>query len=215
MVCSLLSMIRNWSSLLAVSAFFFMQPQVSYELIGTTEARIAIVRGTPQAQADIIRFGEFEGGEGQQYRIRSAPDAVSALDQIESVDSVSGAFVPAGTNTKGYPVIWQTTFLPDKYRNPALAFAVFGFLLLTLTIGGAQHKLHPLAVGAEFFVDTIRGIPMLVIKVGGLIFLVTPIPEPFISMMQIMDNVQQISKLEKEIVIIGVTQVGPVIWIIF
>ncbi len=150
-------------ALLAVSAFFFMQPQVSYELIGTTEARIAIVRGTPQAQADIIRFGEFEGGEGQQYRIRSAPDAASALDQIESVDSVSGAFVPAGTNTKGYPVIWQTSFLPDKYRNPALAFAVFGFLLLTLTIGGAQHKLHPLAVGAEFFVDTIRGIPMLVI----------------------------------------------------
>ncbi|MES0825103.1 amino acid ABC transporter permease [Ruegeria sp. SCP11] len=150
-------------TLLAISAFFFMQPQVKYELIGTLDARIAIVRGTPQAQADIIRFGEFEGSEDQQYRIRSAPDAASAVEQIETVDSVSGAFVPVGVNTKGYPVIWQTQFLPDKYRNPALTFAVFGFLLLVLTIGGAQHKLHPLAVGAEFFVDTIRGIPMLVI----------------------------------------------------
>ncbi|WP_226689452.1 amino acid ABC transporter permease [Ruegeria arenilitoris] len=150
-------------TLLGVSAFFFMQPQVKYELIGTLDARIAIVRGTPQAQADIIRFGEFDGGEDQQYRIRSAPNAASAVEQIETVDSVSGAFVPVGANTKGYPVIWQTQFLPDQYRNPALAFAVFGFLLLTLTVGGAQHKLHPLAVGAEFFVDTIRGIPMLVI----------------------------------------------------
>jgi polar amino acid transport system permease protein len=150
-------------ALLAMSAFFFMQPKVQYELVGTLDARIAIVRGTPQAQADIIRFGEFQEGESPQYRIRSAPDAASALEQIETVDSVSGAFVPVGTNTKGYPVIWQTQFLPDKYRNPALAFAVFGFLLLTLTVGGAQHKLHPLAVGAEFFVDTIRGIPMLVI----------------------------------------------------
>ncbi len=150
-------------ALLAISAFFFMQPQVKYELIGTLDARIAIVRGTPQAQADMIRFGEFEDDKDQQYRIRSAPDAASAVDQIETVDSVSGAFVPVGTNTKGYPVIWQTQFLPDKYRNPALTFAVFGFLLLVLTVGGAQHKLHPLAVGAEFFVDTIRGIPMLVI----------------------------------------------------
>ncbi|WP_171232235.1 amino acid ABC transporter permease [Ruegeria sp. HKCCA4812] len=150
-------------ALLAISAFFFMQPQVSYVLVGSTEGRIAIVRGTPQAQADIIRFGEFDGAGERQYRIRSATDAAAALEQIETVDSVSGAFVPVDAHSQGYPVLWQTSFLPDKYRNPALAFAVFGFLLLTLTIGGAQHKLHPLAVGAEFFVDTIRGIPMLVI----------------------------------------------------
>lgn len=150
-------------ALLAASAFFFMQPQVSFVLVGSTEGRIAVVRGTPQAQADIIRFGEFEGAGGQQYRIRSATDAKAALEQIETVDSVSGAFVPEEAHSQGYPVLWQTRFLPDKYRNPALAFAVLGFLLLTLTIGGAQHKLHPLAVGAEFFVDTIRGIPMLVI----------------------------------------------------
>ena len=150
-------------ALLAVSTFFFMQPKVSYVLVGNTEGRIAIVRGTPQAQADVIRFGEFEGGGDQQIRIRSAPDAASAIEQIETVDSVSGAFVPVEAHTQGYPVIWQTSFLPDKFRNPGLAFAVFGFLLLTLTVGGSQHKLHPLAVGAEFFVDTIRGIPMLVI----------------------------------------------------
>ncbi|MEX0317372.1 MAG: amino acid ABC transporter permease [Ruegeria sp.] len=150
-------------ALLAISTFFFMQPQVSYVLVGSTEARIAIVRGTPQAQADIIRFGEFDGGEDRQIKIRSATDAATALEQIESIDSVSGAFVPVDAHTQGYPVLWQTSFLPDESRNPALAFAVFGFLLLILTVGGAQHKLHPLAVGSEFFVDTIRGIPMLVI----------------------------------------------------
>ena len=150
-------------ALLGISAFFFMQPQVDYVLVGSTDARIAIVRGTPQAQADIIRFGEFDGGGEQQYRIRSATDPASALEQIETVDSVSGAFVPVEAHTQGYPVLWQTSFLPDTYRTPALTFAVFGFLLLTLTVGGAQHNLHPLAVGAEFFVDTIRGIPMLVI----------------------------------------------------
>ncbi|MDA5557782.1 amino acid ABC transporter permease [Shimia sp. MMG029] len=150
-------------SMLAASAFFFMQPKVTYVLVGSTEARIAIVRGTPQAQADIIRFGEFEEGAEQKYRIRSAPDAVTALEQIETVKTVSAAFVPVEAHTQGYPVLWQTSFLPDSKRNPALTFAVLGFLLLTLTVGGAQHKLHPLAVGAEFFVDTIRGIPMLVI----------------------------------------------------
>ena len=101
-------------ALLAVSTFFFMQPKVSYVLVGNTEGRIAIVRGTPQAQADVIRFGEFEGGGDQQVRIRSAPDAASALEQIETVDSVSGAFVPVEAHTQGYPVIWQTSFLPDK-----------------------------------------------------------------------------------------------------
>lgn len=150
-------------ALLAISTFFFMQPQVSYVLVGSTEARIAIVRGTPQAQADIIRFGEFEGGEDRQIKIRSATDVATALEQIETIASVSGAFVPVEAHTQGYPVLWQTSFLPDESRNPALAFAVFGFLLLILTVGGAQHKLHPMAVGSEFFVDTIRGIPMLVI----------------------------------------------------
>ena len=149
--------------MLAAAAMFWAQPRVEYVMVGSTEARIAIVKGTPQAVADVIRFGEYEGGEGASLRIRSAPDVATALDQITTVDSVSGAFVPVAAHDGTHPVIWATRFLPERARNAAMAFSVIGLLLLILTFGGALHGLHPLAVGAEFFVDTIRGIPMLVI----------------------------------------------------
>ena len=149
--------------LLAAAALFWAQPRVEYVMVGSIEARIAIVKGTPQAVADVIRFGEYEGGAGASVRIRSAPDVATALQQIAAVDSVSGAFVPVSAHDGRYPVIWQTRFLPERARTAALAFSVIGLLLLILTFGGALHGLHPLAVGSEFFVDTIRGIPMLVI----------------------------------------------------
>ena len=149
--------------LLAAAAFFWAQPRVEYVMVGSTEGRIAIVKGTPQAVADVIRFGEYEGAGGASLRIRSAPDVATALEQIATVDSVSGAFVPVAAHDGRHPVIWATRFLPESARNAAMAFSVIGLLLLILTIGGALHRLHPLAVGAEFFVDTIRGIPMLVI----------------------------------------------------
>ena len=149
--------------LLAAAGLFWAQPRAEYVMVGSTEARIAIVKGTPQAVADVIRFGEYEGGEDISVRIRSVPDVATALEQIATVDSVSGAFVPVAAHDGGYPVIWQTRFLPERDRNAAMAFSVIGLLLLILTFGGALHGLHPLAVGAEFFVDTIRGIPMLVI----------------------------------------------------
>ena len=149
--------------LLATAAFFWAQPRVEYVMVGSTEGRIAIVKGTPQAVADVIRFGEYEGAGGVSLRIRSAPDVATALEQIATVDSVSGAFVPVAAHDGRHPVIWATRFLPERARNAAMVFSVVGLLLLILTLGGALHRLHPLAVGAEFFVDTIRGIPMLVI----------------------------------------------------
>lgn len=149
--------------LLATAALFWSQPRVEYVMVGSTEARIAIVKGTPQAVTDVIRFGEYEGSDGTQLRIRSAPDVATALDQIETIASVSGAFVPVAAHDGTYPEIWRTRFLPDGARTPAMAFSAVGLLLLILTCGGALHRLHPLAVGSEFFVDTIRGIPMLVI----------------------------------------------------
>ena len=149
--------------LLAAAAFFWAQPRVDYVMVGSTEGRIAIVKGTPQAVADVIRFGEYQGADGASLRIRSAPDVATALEQIGTVDSVSGAFVPVAAHDGRHPVIWATRFLPENARNAAMAFSVVGLLLLLLTLGGALHRLHPLAVGAEFFVDTIRGIPMLVI----------------------------------------------------
>ena len=149
--------------LLVAAAFFWFQPRVEYVMIGSTEARIAIVKGTPQRVTDIIRSGEYEGGDGVALRIRSVPDSASALKQIDTLESVSGAFVPISEHNGRYPVIWQTRFLPESAWTAAMALSVIGCLILVLTCGGALHRLHPLAVGSEFFVDVIRGIPMLVI----------------------------------------------------
>ena len=117
--------------MLAAAAMFWAQPRVEYVMVGSTEARIAIVKGTPQAVADVIRFGEYEGGEGASLRIRSAPDVATALDQITTMDSVSGAFVPVAAHDGTHPVIWATRFLPERARNAAMAFSVIGLLLLS------------------------------------------------------------------------------------
>lgn len=150
-------------ALLLLSGYFFLQPKSTYVLAGSTEARIAIVKGTPQSLADSIRFGEYEGASNDNQRIRSAPDVTTALKQIDTVKTVSGAFIPLADKPEHLPILWQVSFLPDQAKTPAITFLVLGFLLLVLTLGGWQHRVHPLAAGAEFFVDTIRGIPMLVI----------------------------------------------------
>lgn len=152
--------------LIAVAAFFWAQTRDTYVLVGSTDARIAIIKGTPQSMADRVRFGEYPGAPEGSLRIRSSPDARTALEQIATVESVSGAFIPKSTHVgdgERYPVLWETRFLPKTAKTPAIVFTAIGTLLLVLTLGGAQHGLHPLAVGSEFFVDTIRGIPMLVI----------------------------------------------------
>jgi polar amino acid transport system permease protein len=60
-------------------------------------------------------------------------------------------------------VIWQVQTLSDGHKTAAAAFGVLGLVLGLLTIGGAIHRRHPMSVAAEFLVDTLRGIPMLVI----------------------------------------------------
>lgn len=150
-------------ALLAAAAFLWSRPPVEYVVIGSTDARIAIVKGTPQAVVDQLRFGESGSVDDAQVRIRSAPDVATALALIETDANVSAAFVPAAAHDGRHPEIRAVRFLPDGVRTPALALTVTGLLLAVLTFGAALHRLHPLAVGAEFFVDTIRGIPMLVI----------------------------------------------------
>jgi polar amino acid transport system permease protein len=59
--------------------------------------------------------------------------------------------------------MWRVTFLPEQYKLPGLGLGIIGLILAIVTFGGAVHFRHPLAVAAEFYVDTIRGIPILVI----------------------------------------------------
>ncbi len=148
---------------LSIAAAFFSQPKESFVLVGTTDARVAIVKGTPQSMADTVRFGEYPGADGTTTKIRNAANVSAALDLVRGAENVSGAFVPNTSDWQDFGLIWDVEFLGSSDKKTALTFSTLGLLLLVLTLGAAQHRLHPLAVGSEFFVDTIRGIPMLVI----------------------------------------------------
>ncbi len=148
---------------LAGAAYFFAQPNQTYVLIGSLDERVAIIKGTPQALSDIIRYGEYEGATDTQVDIRSAKDVEQALHLLENAKNVTGAFIPVELKPAHVPQLWEISFLPNTDKVPALSLLIIGALLVIATFGGWRHNLHPLAVISELFIDTIRGIPMLVI----------------------------------------------------
>ncbi|MGH6933838.1 MAG: amino acid ABC transporter permease [Dongiaceae bacterium] len=149
--------------LIAGAAYYFSKPSETFVLVGSLDKQIAIVSGTPQGLATAVRQGEYEGGNGQTVKTRSVASVEAALKELSSGAQVSAAFIPAAVAPPETPVLWRVTFLPDRYQMPALALAGLGVFIGILTIGGWLHGRHPVAVGSEFFVDTVRGIPMLVI----------------------------------------------------
>ncbi|MBL4783950.1 MAG: amino acid ABC transporter permease [Cohaesibacteraceae bacterium] len=150
-------------SCLIISGGFFLQDREDYVLVGSLEKRIALIKGTPQSLADTIRFGEYPGATSTKSQLRSVVDLDRALEVLSQGKVVTAAFLPVAQAPENVPVIWHTAFLADKYRIPGIVFAALGILLLVLTFGAYHHRTHPLAIWAEFFIDTIRGIPMLVI----------------------------------------------------
>ena len=76
--------------------------------------------------------------------------------------TLSGLIVPISA-VEGYSPIWTTSYLPTKQKTLGIASLSIGFLILLLTVIGVISNLHPLTVFSDFFVDTIRGIPMIVI----------------------------------------------------
>jgi polar amino acid transport system permease protein len=147
--------------LLGIGVIFSQMPQERYVLIGTTEGRVAFIKETPQRLADTLRYGEFD--QGVEMQIRAAKDLEQALRLYTDDKRISAALIPEDAVPAQAPILWRTEFLADAYRTPAMLFGVFGFLLGLLTFGGWQHRMHPLAVFAEFYIDILRGIPMLVI----------------------------------------------------
>ena len=71
--------------------------------------------------------------------------------------------MPLAQVPQGSVVLWQAQSLPDANKAAVAAFTVLALILGLLTLGGFLHLRHPLSVGAEFVIDTLRGIPMLVI----------------------------------------------------
>ncbi|MGN8115700.1 amino acid ABC transporter permease [Labrys sp. 22185] len=149
---------------LAVAAgWFLMQPRDSYVLAGTLEGKVAIVGNTPSSLIASVREGDFPGGPNAPVPVRSFAGAPEALAAIARKQDVSAALIPAAALPAGLPVLWQTELLNERDRSAGITFAVLAIILGLLTFGGHLNFRHPLAIGSEFIVDTIRGIPMLVI----------------------------------------------------
>lgn len=130
--------------------FFAMQPQHSYSLIGTLEGRVAIIKGTPQSITDQIRFGEYDGAGHTSIDIRSVKDPSHALLTVEKNKRVSAAFIPTEAVPTNANLLWQTSFLPDESKYPAITFGVLGFFTTLLVICSVYRNEHPLAIAAEF-----------------------------------------------------------------
>ncbi len=159
--------LRNYTIIALIlgvaSAILFTRENESYVLVGDVDQRVAIVKGTPKRLTDQIRFGDYPGGGSERTSIRSAESVDRALELVAAENNVSGAFIPGTVAPAGLSIVWQVDFLPDRFRTPAILATVLGTLLIVLLFGAWQSGVHPLAVFAEFFIDVVRGIPMLVI----------------------------------------------------
>lgn len=147
--------------LVAGSTFLHTREHVYYALIGEPGGRVAIIQGTPAAQADRVRFGDFPGAAGP-LSVRAVSDVTSALDRLET-GGVGAAFVPLAAVPDDANVLWETSFLAPGLKRPAMLLLVFGALGLALTFAAWQSGHHPLRLIAELYVDLLRGIPMLVV----------------------------------------------------
>lgn len=150
---------------IAGAIVLFNMPHTTYVLAGTLDKKVAIIKGTPKALVDTIRFGQFDQAHatGPEIGLRSSASPEQAIKLLNQGDEVSAVFLPAELVPQGIPELWRISFLPDIYQTPGVALLVCGVLLGLLTFSAYHHKRHPLSVGAEFFIDTVRGIPMLVI----------------------------------------------------
>ena len=151
------------AALACVCVLFAFQAKDTYALIGSLDARVAIIKGTPQGIVDRIRFGNYEASTDDNVQIRSTVSVESAFKVMADNPNVSAAFLPLAAVPEGEEIIWKISFLPDKFKYPAIAAGVFAAFLALLVVGAHAHQTHPLAIATEFFIDTIRGIPMLVI----------------------------------------------------
>lgn len=152
------------TGLLALAAaWFLLQPRENYALVGAFGGKVAVISGTPSAIIGSVRYGQFPDAPGDELPLRTFKGAPEAIAALEKKADVSAVLVPVGATPAGQPVLWQTEALNDRDKASGITLAVLSIVLGLLTLGGHIHYRHPLSIGSEFIVDTIRGIPMLVI----------------------------------------------------
>ncbi|MEL4374838.1 amino acid ABC transporter permease [Brucella cytisi] len=146
-----------------MAAWFLFQPRQAYTLAGTLDGKIGVVTGTPSSMIGTARYGQFPGGPENEVPLRTFRGPPEALAALGKKADVSAVLLPAASVPANMPVLWQTEALNDRDKSAGIAFVVLAIALGLLTACGHIHRRHPLSIGSEFIVDTIRGIPMLVI----------------------------------------------------
>ena len=148
--------------LIIAASVFVIQPKKEIVLVGDLSGRIGIAAGIPSHISDTVRYGDFlDEPPENPFKIRS----LKSLDQaVKLLDEgrISGALLPPDLAIN-YSNVWNAKYLTPFYATMAKVFYVLGFLSILLVIVGRMTSAHPLAVLSDFFVDTLRGVPMLVI----------------------------------------------------
>ena len=148
--------------LIIAATIFVIQPKKEIVLVGDLSGRIGIAAGIPSHISDTVRYGDFlDSPPENPFKIRS----LKSLDQaVKLLDEgrISGTLLPPDLAIK-YPSVWKAEYLTPFYATMAKVCYVLGFLSILLVIVGRMTSAHPLAVLSDFFVDTLRGVPMLVI----------------------------------------------------
>ena len=148
--------------LIIAATIFVIQPKKEIILVGDLSGRIGVAAGIPSHISDTVRYGDFlDNPPENPFKIRS----LKSLDQaVKLIDEgrISGALLPPDLAIN-YSSIWKAQYLTPFYATMAKVGYVLGMLSILLVIVGRITSAHPLAVFSDFFVDTIRGVPMLVI----------------------------------------------------
>ena len=148
--------------MIGTGVYIANKPHERAVLVGSLEGPIGIVAGTPSSLIDTVRYGEFlEIVPDQPFKVRSLQDNNTATQLLKS-GRITAAVLPPEL-AGDLPLIWEKTYLPPADKTAATIAFVGGVLFVLLGVVGAITTTHPLVVFANFFVDTIRGIPMLVI----------------------------------------------------
>ena len=146
---------------LALAGSQFLQPHIPVALIGDASGTVGINVGTPAQVVDAIRHGSWPDAPETDPKIRTVLTPEEGIAQLQS-GKLSGVVLPTPLAPPEL-ILWQTEVLPDAQANLGITALVLGIALLLLTICGWIYRRHPLSIAAEFLIDTLRGIPMLVI----------------------------------------------------
>ena len=148
--------------LIIAATIFVIQPKKEIVLVGDLSGRIGIAAGIPSHISDTVRYGDFlDEPPENPFKIRS----LKSLDQaVKLLDEgrISGTLLTPDLAIN-YPIVWKAKYLSSLYATVAKVCYVLGVLSILLVIVGRMTSAHPLAVLSDFFVDTLRGVPMLVI----------------------------------------------------